>query len=94
MREQKEAITGSMECYKTNFDHGDLKPNAKTIQLMLASLFNSSDIKDSQKAMYFWGELEKYGVEPTHNVFSEMIKVRFALALVCCMGYIRDTYTF
>lgn len=69
---------GVLDVYKNNFalslTEGGLKPNIKTINLMLSALHHSSDIRDSSRAMYFWGEMKKNELEPNSATYSEMIK--------------------
>ena len=69
---------GVLDVYKNHFaitlTDGGVRPNIKTINLILSALHHSSDVRDSSRAMYFWGEMKKNELEPNSATYSEMIK--------------------
>ena len=69
---------GVLDVYKNHFaltlTEGGVRPNIKTINLILSALHHSSDVRDSSRAMYFWGEMKKNELEPNSATYSEMIK--------------------
>jgi len=79
--ENKKSASRALEVYKNAFG-GDLSPNIKTINLMLNALHNSADIRDSSRAMYFWGEMQKYDLQPNSTTYSDMIKNLTKLGMV------------
>jgi len=77
---------GVLDVYKNNFavslTEGGVKPNIKTINLILSALHHSSDVRDSSRAMYFWGEMKKNELEPNSATYSEMIKNLTRLGII------------
>eukprot|EP00939_MAST-03C_sp_MAST-3C-sp1_P001406 g1406.t1 len=84
--EQRKSAAGALGVYKESFDDGGqnqkLRPNIKTINLMLNALHNSADIRDSSRAMYFWGEMQKFDLAPNSGTYSDMIKNLTKLGMV------------
>ena len=91
---KKRSAAGALDVYKSAFggvskiaegegdSDGTISPNIKTINLMLSALHNSADIRDSSRAMYFWGEMEKYDLVPNSSTYSDMIRNLTKLGMV------------